>query len=395
MKKRIMHVSQSNGGVAKYLQMLFKYMNRSRYEQILVYPNEYSDEEKNFNNLVDKIEFIDINREISLKGDIKALIQLYKVIKKYNPDLIYVHSSKAGALGRIVNILTRKPIIYNPHGWAFNMGSSNKKKVIYKLIEKILAKKCDQIIAISEQEKKSALSNKICEEEKIQVIFNGIDVEEYENSIIDKYKCRKKLGIPNDSVVIGMVGRISKQKAPDTFIKVAAKIKKKLPNAFFVIVGDGDERKKIEELIDKLGLRDSILIAGWVKNSYEYIQAFDVAMLLSRWEGFGLAIAEYMISKKPIIATNVDAIPNLITNDETGVLVEVDNVSEIVKGIVKIINNKEFSDYIAENARIKVKKDFDVRRVALEHENMICEILNELHKLKTVSKEESNGLNNI
>ncbi|NFE95390.1 glycosyltransferase family 4 protein [Clostridium botulinum] len=371
MKKKIMHIAQANGGVARYLQMLFKYMDRSKYEQILIYPNEYASEKQDFKNLVDKIELIDMHREINLKNDTISIIQLYKVIKKYDPDLIYVHSSKAGALGRIANSIIKKPIIYNPHGWAFNINVSNKKKFAYKFIEKILAKRCDKIIAISDQEKKSAIENKICKENKIQVIFNGIDIQEYENSIIDKNQFKVANKIPNDSLVIGMVGRISEQKAPDIFIKAAAKIKEKIPNTFFIIVGDGDERKEIEKLIEELGLKDSVLITGWVKNTYKYIQAFDISMLLSRWEGFGLAIAEYMICGVPIIATNVDAIPNLVTNNETGLLVEKDNIEQVIKSTLKLLKDKTFQNKLIESSKIKVRKEFDVKRVSLEHQKII------------------------
>ncbi|MCS6104936.1 glycosyltransferase family 1 protein [Clostridium botulinum] len=371
MKKRIMHITQANGGVARYLQMLFKYMDRNKYEQILIYPNEYDYEKKDFKNLVDNIEFIDIYREINLKKDIISIYKLYKLIKKYNPDLIYVHSSKAGALGRIANSIIKKPIIYNPHGWAFNMNVSNKKKFIYKTVEKVLAKKCDKIIAISDQEKRSAIEKNICNEEKIEVIFNGIDIEEYKNNIVDKHDIIKRLNIPSDSIVIGMVGRISKQKAPDIFIKAAAKIKQKIPNAFFVIVGDGDERKEIEKLLLELGLGDSALITGWVKNTYKYIQAFDIAMLLSRWEGFGLAIAEYMVCGVPVIATNVDAIPNLVTNNENGLLVEKDNIEQVVNSTLKLLKDKTFQNKLIENSKIKVKEKFDVKRVAVEHQRVI------------------------
>ncbi|WP_061309244.1 glycosyltransferase, partial [Clostridium botulinum] len=271
MKKRIMHITQANGGVARYLQMLFKYMDRNKYEQILIYPNEYDYEKKDFKNLVDNIEFIDIYREINLKKDIISIFKLYKLIKKYNPDLIYVHSSKAGALGRIANSITRKPIIYNPHGWAFNMNVSNKKKFIYKTVEKILAKRCDKIIAISEEEKNVAINNKICNLEKIQVIFNGIDIDEYENSIKNETDYREKFNIPNNYKIIGMVGRISEGKAPDIFVKVACKIKEKIPNTFFIIVGDGEERESIENMIENLGLKKNFLITGWVEDTYRYI----------------------------------------------------------------------------------------------------------------------------
>ncbi|MDS0526656.1 glycosyltransferase family 4 protein [Clostridium sp. SHJSY1] len=374
MKKIILHIAQSDGGVSKYLQMLFKYFNRNEYEQILVCSKQYAKEENIYRKLVDKIEFVDMTREINLKLDIKAIYILCKIIKKYNPDLIYVHSSKAGALGRIANFYTRKSIIYNPHGWAFNMNVSKKKKLFYELIERILAKKTDKIVAISNAEKQSAIKHKICINDKVKVIFNGIDISEYENNLI-KSSDKELLNIPENTIVIGMVGRISRQKAPDTFVRIAAKIKKIIRNAFFIIVGDGDEKEEIEELIRVFGLQDSFLITGWVNDVYTYIKRFDIAMLISRWEGFGLVIPEYMVSKKPIIATNVDAIPNLITNNNEGILINVDNVEEGVNAILKIVSDNNLVDLITKNAYCKVKKEFDVKRVAKEHENLIDSIL--------------------
>lgn len=375
MRKKIMHVTQANGGVAEYIKMLLKYMDSKKYENILVYPYKYKEEISDFNNLVDSIELINITREINCINDFKALVQLYKVIKKYNPDLIYLHSSKAGALGRILKLIIDKPIIYNPHGWAFNMKCSNKKIKLYEIIERILAKNCERIIAISEQEVKSALNKNICNEDKINLIYNGIDICKYDELTNNKVDYKNLLNIPKDKIIIGMVGRISKQKGPDIFVEAAKRIKYSIPNAFFIIVGDGEDRSQIEEKISEANLTDSFIITGWVKETYSYIQTFDVAVLLSRWEGFGLAIAEYMVSSKPIVATNVDAIPNLISNYVDGILVEPENVDEVVMAIGNIIKDQKFSNKISKNAEYKVREKFDVKRVALEHERLINEIL--------------------
>ena len=373
--KRIMYITQSNGGVARYLQMIFKYINKEKYEHILIYSNQFKKEEKDFKEIVDKVEFVNMRRRITIKGDFKALIGIYKLIKKYNPDLIYVHSSKAGALGRIANICFKKPIIYNPHGWSFNMQISSKKKLMFVFIERLLSRFCDVIIAISQKEKESALVNKICSDKKIKVIFNGIDIERYEQELLDEDNCRDELNIPKEAIVVGMVGRLSKQKAPDVFIKCAAIIKKKIPESFFLLVGDGEQKDEMEKLVEEYELNDCVRITGWVDNSYKYIKSFDVAMLLSRWEGFGLAIAEYMICEKPIVATKVDAIPNLIENNESGILVNPDNENEAAEAVVRIINDKEFTKYIVANARVKVRKEFDVKRVVKEHEKIIDELI--------------------
>lgn len=376
MKKRIMYITQSNGGVAKYLEMLFKYMDRSNYEQILVYLTEYDYEKYKFDNIVDNIEFVDMCREINPIKDVKSIMKINKLIKKYNPDIIYVHSSKGGALGRIANIITRKPIIYNAHGWAFNMEVSKLKKLVYRIIEKELAKITDYIITISDQERKSALVNKICKEEKLKVIFNGIDIEKYDRWKMNSCDFREKYGIPKDAIVFGMVGRISKQKAPDIFIKSAAKIKEQIQNSFFIIVGDGEDRKSIDKMVENLGLNESVLITGWVDNTFEYISTFDIAMLLSRWEGFGLAIAEYMVSNKPIIATNVDAIPNLIENNVSGLLISKDSIDECVESAIKLITNEELNKRITLNADKKVRNMFNIRRVSCDHKKLFNYILN-------------------
>ena len=288
------------------------------------------------------------------------------MIRKYNPDIIYAHSSKAGALARITNIFQRKFLIYNPHGWAFNMGVSSVKKIMYIYIEKILSLFCNRIIAISEWEKKSALEYNICDEKKIILIPNGIDVEEYENRI----KNDLQLYIPNNSIVIGMVGRISKQKSPEIFVKSAYEIKKVIPNSYFIIVGDGEDRENIEKEIENLGMQECIFITGWVSNIYDYIDRFDIAMLLSKWEGFGLALVEYMISGKPIIANNVDAIPEIIEDKKTGLIVNKNNIEEIVDATVKLVNDQEFRKFLIKNSKNKVYEKYDVRRVVKNHTDL-------------------------
>lgn len=112
----------------------------------------------------------------------------------------------------------------NSHGWAFIMRCSVEKKAIYTMIEKIVAPFCEKIICISDAEKQSALDKKIFKEDKLQIIFNGVDIEAYENGAHGAVK-RQDMNIPEDAFVVGMVGRTSQQKAPDVFIKMAKQVK--------------------------------------------------------------------------------------------------------------------------------------------------------------------------
>lgn len=369
-KIRILHVAQAAGGVDRYIQMLLKYLDKEKVENILVCSQDFHKDD--YNGLVDYFEQIEMTRAIG-GNDLKAIKEVRALIKKYNPDIVYAHSSKAGAIARVADIGLKNHCVYNPHGWAFNMRCSAMKKEIYTAIEKIAAPFCDKIICISDAEKQSALDKKICREDKLQVIFNGVDIESYENGVHGAVK-RKDLNIPEDAFVVGMVGRMSPQKAPDIFVKMAKKVKDVVPNAHFIIVGNGNQEAEIRKYAEENGFADCLHITGWVDNPMSYVEIFDVACLLSRWEGFGLALPEYMMAGKPIVASSVDAIPNIIRDGENGLLVEVDDASGASKAVYELYTNDELKDSLIENAYKDVHERFDEKRVASEHMKLLEEL---------------------
>lgn len=375
---RILHIAQCAGGVDCYLRMLLAHMDKSRFEQILVGSMDYSKEV--YEGLVDRFVQIYMCNSLSLGADCRAVIAVRGLIKKLRPNIIYCHSSKAGGIGRIANIGLGVPIVYNPHGWAFNMQGYKLKNYVYLIIEKLLAKLTTKFVAISYYEKLSAIENHVAKEERIKVIFNGVDPEAIKKQLNDCPVTRAMLGIPENAYLIGMVGRISTQKAPDTFIKVAQRLKSVIPNVFFIIVGDGDKRGEVELQITNAGLEDRVIITGWVDNPIAYSALFDQAVLLSRWEGFGLVLAEYMELGKPIVATEVNAIPDLITDHENGLLVDVDNDKQAVVAIMEIYVNLELKQKLINSSMMRVRSFFYVKRVASEHERLFLKIIGNIGK---------------
>lgn len=367
---RILHVAQAAGGVERYIRMLLKYLDKEKFENILVCSQDFREED--YKNLVDFFEQVKMDRAIG-SNDLKAIGEVRRLIKRYNPDIVYAHSSKAGAIARVADIGLENHCLYNPHGWAFNMRCSAKKKAMYTAIEKIAAPFCDKIICISDAEKQSALDKKICREDKLQVIFNGVDIEAYENGIHGTVK-RKDLNIPEDAFVVGMVGRISPQKAPDIFIKMAKHVKDKVSNAHFIIVGNGDQEAEIKKYAKDNDFLDSLHITGWVDNPMSYVELFDVACLLSRWEGFGLVLPEYMMARKPIVASRVDAIPNIICDGENGLLVEMDDVVGASTAVLKLYLNNNLKSKLIDEGLKTVYKKFDVQRMTRETEKLFEEV---------------------
>lgn len=361
---RVLHVAECIGGVDRYLKSYLKY---SSCENIMILSQLYK--KNDYERLVKQVEIMNMKHSIGFSA-VKEAIQLRSKIKKYNPNIVYAHSSIAGAITRMACIGVNVKVVYNPHGWSFNMES--KKKNLYIILERIMAKFCDAIICISEAEKKSAIKYRICKENKLHVVYNGIDFQEYKKEEV-------VLPIPNDVFVVGMVGRICKQKAPDIFIRMAYEVQKKVSNVYFVIVGDvieeaQEEKKYIEDLAKSLGVK--LLITGWVENPLAYMSRFDVGCLLSRWEGFGLTIPEYMITGVAIVASSVDAIPYLINDGEEGLLVGKDDWNSAADKVIELLNDTKKREKIVKNAKKTVRKRFDAKRVSKECENIFETLVN-------------------
>lgn len=307
-KIRILHIAQAAGGVDRYIRMLLKYLDKEKFENILVCSQDFREED--YKNLVDFFEQVKMDRAIG-SNDLKAIGEVRRLIKRYNPDIVYAHSSKAGAIARVADIGLKNHCLYNPHGWAFNMRCSAKKK---------------------------------------------------------------DLNIPEDAFVVGMVGRISPQKAPDIFIKMAKHVKDKVSNAHFIIVGNGDQEAEIKKYAKDNDFLDSLHITGWVDNPMSYVELFDVACLLSRWEGFGLVLPEYMMARKPIVASRVDAIPNIICDGENGLLVEMDDVVGASTAVLKLYLNNNLKSKLIDEGLKTVYKKFDVQRMTRETEKLFEEV---------------------
>jgi len=360
---RVLHVAECIGGVDVFLRVLLKY---SSCENVMILSQLYNIDE--YKEIAHNIEVMHMEHKISIAAICEAK-ELRKKIKKYKPDIVYAHSSIAGAVARMACIGLGVKVVYNPHGWAFNMDGRNQK--VYVALERIMSHFCDAIICISEAERESAMKKKICKNDKLHVIYNGIDIENYRNEEVE-------MPIPQGAFVVGMVGRICKQKAPDIFVEMASEVNKRIKNVFYVIVGDvleGEEqdRKEIEELARQRGV--NLYITGWVKNPMAFMAKFDIGCLLSRWEGFGLVIPEYMLAGIPIVATRVDAIPYLISDNINGLLVNKDDWKDASEKVIELYLNKQKQREMIENGLTTVKERFDAKRVASEYECLYEELV--------------------
>lgn len=362
---KILHIAQAPGGVERYIHTLLSHIDQSRYENVLLCSKQFNKE--NFIGLTSAVEELSMKRNIG-PGDIKNVMAIRKIIKKYNPDIVYCHSSKAGAVGRLACVGLGVKTVHNAHGWAFNMKGAWLMHLLYIFVEWFLGLFTDKIICISNSEYIDAKRKHIGNEKTRTLIYNGVDIQSIEHRIASSSLKRADLGIPEDAFVIGMNGRISQQKAPDVFVRMAVKLKKAIPNVFFIIIGDGKEREQVQKNIEEVGLKDSFYITGWVDDVAPFLKMLDVGVLLSRWEGFGLALCEYMVAGLPIVATNVDAIPEVVNDGVNGLLVNMDDDEAAYKAVLRLHDEKKLYSQMSEKAKQIVKERFDVKRTVEQHE---------------------------
>ena len=367
-KKKIVYIAQSAGGVAEYLFMFLKNFHNESYENILIVSEDYKEQLERFKPYTTNIYLVPMVREVKFKNDLKAILKVRKIIKKEKPDIVYLHSSKAGAVGRIALLFDfRTRILYNAHGWYFNATISNKKKKLYALIEKILALKATKIINISKAEYESALHYKIAPEKKMCIIENGIDFTKFKNNDKNREKTRNNFKIKENEIIIGVVGRLSEQKDPITMIKAFELLHKKYNNTKLMYVGSGELEEAVKQYAKEKNIFNKVIVTGWVKNVEQYIPAFDIAVLPSKWEGFGLVLIEYMACDKPIVATKVGGITNIIEDRKNGLLTEKDNYEMLYENIEKLCIDNNLKEKIIEENKNK-RSDFDIQKVI--HKNL-------------------------
>jgi glycosyltransferase involved in cell wall biosynthesis len=360
MKKILYIITQSEfGGAQRYVFDLAKNLDKSQYEILVVAGGDG----ELFGVLeAQKIPYLKLKylrREIRPCKDILAYFEIKKIIKKFNPEIIHLNSSKAGFLGSFVaKKLKVQKIIYTAHGFAFNEPLGKIKKWIYKKAEISNSKRADFIIAVSDFDRDSGIKAGIAKD-KILTIHNGIDAD---IAFFERNEARKKLeeikSVDNSDKkpLIGCIANLYPTKGIEFLIKAMKNI-----DANLFILGDGILRTKLEKMTKDLNLEKKIFFLGYIKNASIYLKAFDVFVLPSLKEGLPYAILEAKTASIPIVASRTGGVPELIQDKQTGYLAEPENSEELAEAINKCLTKP-----------IKPK---------LEHQFTIKEMINNVIKI--------------
>lgn len=286
---------------------------------------------------------------------LKTIFAIREFIKKNRIDIVQPHDYKSNFYALLSTLfLDKVSLISTCHPWTETSYSFKAK--FYSCLDKRLLNKFSKIVAVSSDVKNEIIAHKISEE-KISIIQNGIDINRFSKSFDREETCRK-LKIDPCRKIVGTVGRMVKEKAHDIFLEAAKLVTEDFPEAYFIIVGDGPLKSDLDQRVETLNLQDHVLFPGVSDSIPEMLSLMDVFVLPSISEGLPMALLEAMAAKKPIVATTVGDVPDIISNNEEGLIVPPNNVSELKDAIEILLKDKQRADLFAQKAYVKVVQNF-------------------------------------
>lgn len=341
----------------------------------------------------------ELGREISIVSDWKAFLALRKIIKRFKPHIIHTHTAKAGTLGRLAAISvnlssrpkTRIRVVHTFHGHIFHSYFGFLKTFIFIRIERLLARFTDRVIAISELQKSDICDHfRVAKRDRVSVIPLGFDLsgfndcEKYRKIVRQKYLANE----PNEAFLVGAIGRLTAVKNHSLLLEAFKCINDqgKGESFRFLIVGDGELRTDLIHEATELGLRDKVIFVGWQREMPPIYGALDAVVITSKNEGTPVTLIEAMASGKPVVATDVGGVRDLLGGSEremhgafelarNGILVPPGDAKAFADALIFIKENKEICARMADNSKNFAVEMYSIERLLDDIKSLYGELL--------------------
>jgi glycosyltransferase involved in cell wall biosynthesis len=314
---------------------------------------------------------------VNLYKDIMALYELTRLMKEQKYNIIHTHNSKAGFIGRLAGKLAGVPIVVHTiHGFSFHDFEKPPRQALFTLLERLAASWADILITVSEPLKEWGLRLGIGKIEQYITIYDGIELDKYDIDI-DREEKKKTLGVPAGHKVIGVVSKLWEGKGHECVLRAAAQIIKTIPEVTFLFVGEGYLRNDLEGMSQDMGLGRNVIYTGFREDIPEITATFDIALLVSFFEGLGRVLLEAMALAKPVVATRVGGIVDVVDDGVTGILVKPDNSEELAAAIVRLLIDCDLCKKMGQAGKEKINSKFSAETMVNRIEQVYKELLAE------------------
>lgn len=293
-----------------------------------------------------------LRRRISPVHDLIALCAIWRIIWQQKPDIVHTHTSKAGILGRLAAWFSRVPvIIHTSHGHVFYGHFSAAASQFFLLLEKVFARVTQRMVALTEGEKQDYIRYQLCPEEKIVTIHSGVPVDKFLQAEVDIARQKQTLGIDPKRFVVGTVGWLSPIKGPQHLLQAMHIVWQSSPECELVYVGKGELEEDLKRAVQDSGAADKVRFLGWRDDVHTILPVFDLFVLASLNEGMGRVLVEAMAAGKPLVASKVGGVSDLVVPGRTGYLVPPADEKALAEAILLIRNDPRRAHEMGEAGR--------------------------------------------
>lgn len=352
------------GGAEMHLLSLARHLNKDKYDITLAYFIERPPDDAR--SLKEDFIKCGIN-VIDLKGtkrfDFRSLWKAVKLIRDHRFDIVHTHLFRADVAGCIA-VTSGTPQVFLS---TVHCTEEFLKNPFFAAIEWLIARRVKQIIVISDAVGQYLVETAGVDHQKIKRIYYGLDVG---NEAVSEENIRKSYGIDGDAPIIGMVARYAPQKGHKYLLEAMVEVLKVFPDAKLFLAGHDEKGIKLflEDYAKKLGIEKNVIFSGFMSDVINIIQQFDLFVLSSLWEGFGLVLLEAMSAGNPIVTTEAGPIPEIVKDGETGFLVPPQNPQVMAEKIILLLKNKELARKMGEAGRKRLEEHFTLNKMIQETE---------------------------
>ncbi len=310
------------------------------------------------------VEFLPLTRRS--RADLRPWPELIRQIRRRRIDVLHAHKFGSNVWGATVGRLAGVPVIIcHEHTWSY-VGQPMRRMLDRRLI----ARASDAFLAVSSEDRRRMVEIEGIDPRDLLLMPNGISAGRPTGADL-----RVELGIASDAPVIGMVGRLYRQKAPGVLMQAVAKLIREFPRLQVLVAGDGPERARVAALAARLEIAGAVRLLGLRGDVPDILAALDVAVSSSDWEGTPLSVIEYMAAGLPTVATAVGGVTDLIVDGVHGRLVPPGEPVALADAVAELLRSPRLADEMGRRARERQRLEFDKEALVGRLERLYSELL--------------------
>ena len=366
-------------GVPVYVEQIVRSMEGERFHFTVACPPNSILKSRLKNSPVTLVE-MDLQRGATPFTEIRALGQMWRLLRRQRFDLVHLHSSIAGLVGRPMAALFGVPTIFTPHCFCFESARHDPLKFsLYTLAERLLGRLTDRLVCVSRSERELAVSGQIASRDSIVVIPGFADERRWDASSGIGW-IRSYLGMDDHHKLIGTVSRFHRQKAPLDFVRMANFVLQQRSDVRFVLVGeDGPLRPAFERLVHEAGQDHLITWYPWTDLINEVVADFDIFALNSLWEGMPLSVIEAMTLGKPVVVPDLPCMRELMGMSECGLVSPVGRPDLMALNVQRLLDSPDLVRRFGENSMRRVRANYSLQHAVRQHHDMYLQLASNQH----------------